>query len=87
MVDRISRRELLKKSAAFAIFYGVLRPALGQSRKTFAYVGTYTGRGGNGKGIYLFDLNRATGELTLIKLAAEASNPSWLSLDLSGRYL
>jgi 6-phosphogluconolactonase len=84
---RISRRELLKQSTAFAMFYGVLKPTLGQSRKTFAYVGTYTGRGGNGKGIYLFELNRETGGLTLIKLAAETSNPSWLSLDPSGRYL
>jgi 6-phosphogluconolactonase len=84
---RISRRELLKQSAAFAMFYGVLRPALGQSRRTFAYVGTYTGEGGNGKGIYLFELNRETGGLTLIKLAAATSNPSWLSLDPSGRYL
>jgi hypothetical protein len=43
MVDRniglISRRELLKKSTALAMFYGVLRPALGQSQKLFAYVG------------------------------------------------
>jgi 6-phosphogluconolactonase len=84
---RISRRELLKKSAAFAMSYGVLRPTFGQSRKTFAYVGTYTGDGGNGKGIYLFELNRETGGLTLIKLAAATSNPSWLSLDPSGRYL
>ena len=67
MVDRntgrISRRALLKKSAAFAMSYGVLRPSFGQSRKTFAYVGTYTGEGGNGKGIYLFELNRETGEI------------------------
>jgi 6-phosphogluconolactonase len=84
---RISRRELLKESVAFAMFYGLLRPALGQSRKSFAYVGTYTGEGGNGKGIYLFELNRETGGLTLIKLAAATSNPSWLSLDPSGRYL
>jgi 6-phosphogluconolactonase (cycloisomerase 2 family) len=84
---RISRRQLLKESVAFAMFYRVLRPALGQGRRTFAYVGTYTGRGGNGKGIYLFDMKRETGELRLIKLAAETSNPSWLSLDPSGRYL
>ena len=52
-----------------------------------AYVGTYTGKGGNGKGIYLFEMNPDTGELSLVKLAAETSNPSWISLDPSGKYL
>jgi 6-phosphogluconolactonase (cycloisomerase 2 family) len=32
-------------------------------------------------------MKQETGELRLIKLAAETSNPSWLSLDPSGRYL
>ena len=82
-----TRREFLKESIAFAAFYAVLRPACGQGRRTFAYVGTYTGGGGNGKGIYLFEMNPGTGELGLIKLAAETSNPSWLCVDPSGRYL
>ena len=59
--------------------------------KVFVYVGTYStavdGGGSNGKGIYLFEMNRSTGELSLIKLAAEGRNASWLSLDPSGRYL
>ena len=91
----ISRRQLLQGSAAFAIL-SVLRPVRGsamegQNRKILAYVGTYStavdGGGGNGKGIYLFEMNPASGELSLIKLAAEGRNASWLSLDPSGRYL
>jgi 6-phosphogluconolactonase (cycloisomerase 2 family) len=90
----ISRRELLKESVAFAVLSSVLRPmhaAATNGQKTLAYVGTYSsavdGGGGNGKGIYLFEMNATTGELTLLKLAAEALNASWLSLDPSGRYL
>src|ERR1035438_8505553 len=90
----ISRRELLKESVAFAVLSYVLRPmhaAATNGQKTLAYVGTYStpvdGGGGNGKGIYLFEMNPASGELSLIKLAVAARNASWLSLDPSGRYL
>lgn len=90
----ISRRELLKESLAVALFSSVLRPlhaAAASGRKTLAYVGTYSsavdGGGGNGKGIYLFNVNSMTGELSLVKLAAAARNASWLSLDPSGRHL
>jgi 6-phosphogluconolactonase len=91
----ISRRELLQGSAAFAAL-SALRPVRGfamegSNRKTLAYVGTYStavdGGGGNGKGIYLFEMNPASGELSLVKLAAEGRNASWLSLNPSGRYL
>jgi 6-phosphogluconolactonase len=85
--QRISRRAFVHNSVAFALLSSLLRSAHGQGRKVFAYVGTYTGHGGNGKGIYLFDMNPETGELTLIKLAAEAGSPSWISLDPSGRFL
>jgi len=42
---------------------------------------------GNGKGIYLYELDTLTGELKQLKLAAETPNPSWLSLHPSGKYL
>jgi 6-phosphogluconolactonase len=92
----VSRRELLKQSIAFAMFHSALRPlrasaAGGRTGKILAYVGTYStavdGGGSNGKGIYLFEMDIATGELSLIKLAAEARNASWLALDPSGRHL
>ena len=90
----ISRRELLKESLAFAVLTSGFRPlpgsARGENQRIFAYVGTYSdpgASGGNGKGIYLFEMSPATGDLSLIKLAAELRNPSWLSLDPSGRLL
>jgi 6-phosphogluconolactonase len=92
----LSRRALLKNSLALAALYRVVRAARGFAadaphQSLFAYVGTYNapvdGGGGNGKGIYLFEANPANGQLKLIKLAAAAPNPSWLSLDPSGHHL
>jgi len=94
VIRNISRRALLKESIALAAFSTVCRPLLGlgdsQNKKILAYVGTYSApgaNGGNGKGIYLFEMDPVTGLLNLIKLAAELLNPSWLSLDPSGRFL
>ncbi|HUD14478.1 MAG TPA: lactonase family protein [Terracidiphilus sp.] len=95
-VGKLSRRAMLKGATALAAGYAAPGPirALGQgrsNRKRLAYAGTYNspvdGGAGNGKGIYLFEMDSMSGELTVIKLAAEARNPSWLSLDPSGRYL
>ena len=92
----ISRRQMLKSSAAFAMLWATQKAAYGAAfapgrEKALAYVGTYNspidGGAGNGKGIYLVEMQLATGELTLIKLAAEARNPSWLAIDPSGQYL
>ena len=80
----ISRRELLKGSAAFVVLAStprLVRAASGQ--RTWAYVGT----DGGGKGISLFDMDPATGELSLVDLAATAPSPSWLTLDSAGRCL
>ena len=75
-------------TAALASAPRLVQAASGQ--RTLAYVGTYStpvDGGGNGKGIYLFEMNPTTGELTLIELAAEARNAGWLSFDPSGRFL
>ncbi len=83
----ISRRELLRGSIAFAVLGSALKPVRATSgQRTLAYVGTY-GSPGNGKGIFLFEMNATSGELSLIELAAAAPNPSWLTLDSSGRFL
>jgi 6-phosphogluconolactonase len=61
------------------------------SSATLVYVGTYTG--GTGRGIYLFRLQPEDPEvpqnitLAPLGLAAEASNPSFLELDLKRRLL
>ena len=85
-----NRRDLLKASIAFTMLSSIPRPLRAVGQKLLAYVGTYSSPvdgGGNGKGIYLFEMNPATGELTLVDLAAAAPNASWLSLDPSGRFL
>lgn len=93
-VKEISRRKVLKSSAALVALCAATRGAPGYvagNGKALAYVGTYSspidGGAGNGKGIYLFEMDLASGELTLVKLAAEARNASWLALNPSGRYL
>ncbi len=89
-----SRREFVLGASALAIAASPVSRAMksqGRSRgKVFAYVGSDTGAidgNANGKGIYLFEMDSSSGKLSLVKLAAEARNPSWLCLDPSQKYL
>jgi 6-phosphogluconolactonase len=91
---RTTRRDLLKQSIAFALLsptFQTLHAAAGGGQRILAYVGTYNaaidGGGSNGKGINLYEMNPATGELRFLKLAAETRNASWLAFDPTGRYL
>lgn len=49
------------------------------------YVGTYTDHGS--KGIYAYRFDSSTGKLISLGLAAEADEPSFVTVDSSGRYL
>ena len=90
-----SRRKFIQGASALAIAYSPVSRALNsQGRpgkgKVLAYVGTDSGAidgSANGKGIYLFQMDSTSGQLSIVKLAAEARNPSWLCLDPSQRYL
>jgi 6-phosphogluconolactonase len=55
--------------------------------RVLAYVGTYTAAGSNGEGIYVFEMNEATGELSDRKLAAKTPAPSWIVIHPSNKYL
>lgn len=55
------------------------------SGKYIVYVGTYTGP--QSKGIYAFRFDASTGELASLGLMAESTNPSFLAVDPSGRFL
>jgi 6-phosphogluconolactonase len=55
-------------------------------QKLRVYVGTYT-QGSNSKGIYLFELDLASGALKPQGLAGEAVNPSFLAIHPSRKYL
>ncbi|MGC2545932.1 MAG: lactonase family protein, partial [Silvibacterium sp.] len=88
-----SRRTFLKAATALAVGYSATSGAraltFSSGRPTFAYVGTDTrpvDGAANGKGIYLFETHQE-GALSPLKLAAETTSPSWLSLHPSGRYL
>jgi 6-phosphogluconolactonase len=91
----IGRRDFLKGVAAATLAHSVLAAAQkGAQRsstgKTLAYVGTYTGAvgaGSNGEGIYLLDMNASSGELTHRRLAAKATDPSWIAIHPSKKYL
>jgi len=53
--------------------------------KLRVYVGTYTWK--ESKGIYLMELDLATGKLSAPELAAEATNPTFLAIHPSKRFL
>ena len=58
-----------------------------ESDKVLAYVGTYTGSGNNGEGIYPFEMNPQTGALSHRRLVARTASPSWIAIHPSKRYL
>jgi 6-phosphogluconolactonase len=65
----------------------------GANASNLLYVGTYSslagpeGSKGNGKGIYLFQMDPATGALTQRDLFPNDSNPAWLALSRDGTHL
>ena len=75
--------------SACALLMIALFVALGSSSaKTnsyILYVGTYTG--GESKGIYAYGYDAASGKLMPLGLAAETVNPSFLTVDLSRKFL
>jgi 6-phosphogluconolactonase len=89
-----SRRAFLRGLAAMSVARCLSAPLAAapptRGGRILAYVGTDTkpvDGAANGKGIYLFAMNPVTGELSLIKLAAETVSPSWLALAPSGKFL
>jgi 6-phosphogluconolactonase len=56
-------------------------------QKFWVFVGTYTGGPHNSKGLYRFDFDPATGQLTHRALAAETKNPSFLAIHPNHRFL
>ena len=61
-----------------------LTSAASAADKYFFYVGT---EGTQSKGIYLYRFDPSTGESTPLGLAAETTNPSFLAVHPSGKYL
>jgi len=87
-----SRRYFLNGAVALAFTNsrtGTAANTFGQAKtdKIRAFVGTYTGSGGNGEGIYLFEVDPQTGELSNRRLVARTPSPSWIATDPSRKYL
>jgi len=61
--------------------------ALGATHNYIVYVGTYTQGDGHGKGIYAYRYDASAGTTTSLGVAAETTNPSWVALHPSGRFL
>ena len=89
-----SRRRFLKSAAAIAAVGGARRMNAGAANgPILAYVGSYSspqgaeGAKGNGPGIYLFEMDRGTGELKQREVFEDGSNPSWLDLNPAKTHL
>jgi 6-phosphogluconolactonase len=73
---------------ALALLLASMVPAADKEpapEKLWVYIGTYTG--GKSKGIYLLDLDLATGKLKSLGLAGELKDPSFVAIHPSHRYL
>ena len=94
---RVSRRGFLTATtlaaASTALPAVTLKAATPASRPLFAYVGSYSspqgpeGSKGYGKGIYLFEMNPATGALVQREVFANDANPAWLALNPARTHL
>jgi 6-phosphogluconolactonase (cycloisomerase 2 family) len=95
---KTSRRRFLKGAAALGVAAPAFReapqgPADSIPHAIFAYVGTYSlpqgpdGSVGRGQGIYLFEMNPATGALIQRELIRKDTNPSFLAFDSLGKHL
>lgn len=71
------------KTRLMAIFF--FTAALADAALHLMYVGTYTKQ--ESKGIYVFRFDDKTGVASPLGLAAEASNPSWLTFHPNGKVL
>ena len=70
------------------LFSTLLSAAPAESHgKYIFYVGTYTEDGSKSKGIYAFRFDAATAQITPLGLAAETTNPSFVTLHPNGRFL
>jgi 6-phosphogluconolactonase len=95
---KTSRREFLQGAAAIAVAHPILsllqkgEPHHGV-HAVLAYVGSYSspqgpeGAVGHGQGIYLMEMDPATGALQQRDVFPSDSNPSWLAFDPSRTHL
>jgi len=66
--------------------FAAAAPAAKKGKYIF-FVGTYTEEGSQSKGIYAYNYDADTGKVTPLGLAAETTNPSWVTISPNGRFL
>jgi 6-phosphogluconolactonase len=88
--SRSARRTVVLLAAVCFFLPLIASSARAADGKYLFYVGTYTndnGKNTKSKGIYAYRFDSATGQVTSLGLAAEATNPSFVAIHPSGRYL
>jgi 6-phosphogluconolactonase len=94
-MNKLDRRQFFKTAGAFAFGLSLtdlpqldrfrLKSKKPQVKELLVYVGTYTN--GKSEGIYLYRMNLTTGEMTHQSTAKGVSNPAFLAIDPSRRFL
>lgn len=69
----------------FLIALATVATAQKSTKKYLLFVGTYTDKGS--KGIYAYNFDAASAKLTSLGVAAETTNPSFLAIDPTSRFL
>lgn len=86
----VSRRSFIQGAAACTLAHARAYAARLHSGLTLVYVGTdtkFVDGTAWGKGIYLFEVDEVSGDLRQLRLAAETTSPSWLTLHPSSQFL
>ncbi|HMH64474.1 MAG TPA: beta-propeller fold lactonase family protein, partial [Rhizomicrobium sp.] len=81
-----------QKLFTFAAALAAVLATAGTAEAGRAYIGTYTqeptARGNNhGEGIYLMDINDATGAVSNPRVVAKMKSPSWIAFSPDHRFL
>ncbi len=85
-MNKIPTWQILTLFGVFSLLTGsTAQPKTPKKGTRMIYIGTYTA--GKSKGIYLIKMDTQTGHLTQPELVAEISNPSFLAIHPSQKYL
>jgi 6-phosphogluconolactonase len=85
--------KILLRTAALAAFTAGLLASASAAHAARAYIGTYTPNAAGapssnrGEGIYLVDVDNATGAPGNVRLVAKTLSPTWMTLSKDGKFL
>src|ERR1700690_2271841 len=85
LVEKAAHRFALFVTVIAALLSGPCSAQTASGGKSLVYVGTYTEHGS--LGIYGYNFDPATGQLTSVGLAAESTQPSFLTVDNGNTFL